>query len=242
MHFLLLLAATVATAQPAKTEGSRSAKVVGLPPTGQSYTITNSYGAVAVTCGSGTEATAEVTYELPGGPMANKSITDQIQPVATKAAGKPVELKVSAPSTLPSGTVIGLKITMPAAGQMTVVGGDGAVAVTSCKGTLAAANVTGDISIDGAFTQLTVEVPNGSLVITLGMDTLAKASSLAVPRGNITMSMPTLNANVSAKAGSITMSMPTFNVKPGVTEFTNQKLNEGGALLNITTAKNLLFK
>jgi hypothetical protein len=242
MHFLLLLAATVASAQPMTTEGSRTAKVVGLPPTGQPYTITNSFGGVAVTCGSGTEAVAEVTYSMPGAPLLNKSVTDQIQPVATKKDGKPVELKVNAPSTLPDGSVIGLKITLPAAGVITVVGGDGALSVTSCKGSLAAANVKGDVNIDGAYTQVTVEAPDGGLVVTLGQDTLAKSSTLSAPNGNITVSMPTLNANVSAKADKITVSMPTLTVKPGVNEFTNQKLNEGGALLNITTGKNLVIK
>ena len=242
MHFLLLLAATAASAQPMTTEGSRTAKVVGLPPTGQSYTITNSYGGVAVTCGSGTEAVAEVAYSLSGSPLSNKSITDQIQPVATKADGKPVQLKVTAPSSLPSGTVIGLKVTMPAAGQVTVVGGDGSLAVTSCKGTLAAANVKGDVNIDGAFTQLTVEVPDGKLVANLTKDTLAKPSTFAVPKGDITVSMPYLNANVSAKAGGITVSMPYLTVKSGINEFANQKVNEGGALLSITTTKHLFFK
>ena len=239
MNLLLLLASTVVSAQSLQTEGSRSAQVTGLPAIGASYTIANDYGGVEVTCGSGTTATAEVSYTLSGAPMANKAITDQIQPKASKIKDK-TTLKVEAPSNLPADAVVSLKVTMPAAGKVTLTGKSG-VTVAQCGGQLTATNVKGDVSVQGTFNQLAVTAPDGNITATLGKETLISASSITATKGDITVSMPELSANLVATASSITVSMPEITAQPINNKLTTQVAN-GGAALTVTASGRFILK
>ncbi len=239
MNLLLLLASTVVSAQALKSEGTRSAQVTGLPAIGAVYTIANDYGDVQVTCGSGTTATAEVSWSLAGAPPATKSVTDQIQPKATKVKDR-TTLKVEAPSSLPADAAVTLKVTLPPAGRVTLTS-KGGLTVASCGGQLTASNVKGDVSIQGTFNELAVTVPEGDLTATLGKETLTAASSLTTQKGDITVSMPDLSADLTATGASITVSMPDLSAKPVGNTLTTKVAN-GGAPLTVTAAGRFILK
>lgn len=239
MNLLLLLASTVVSAQGLKSEGSRSAQVTGLPAIGAVYTIANDYGDVQVTCGSGTTASAEVSWSLPGAAPTTKSLTDQIQPKASKLKDR-TTLKVEAPSSLPPDATVSLKVTLPAAGRVTLTG-QGALTVASCGGQLTASNVKGDVSVQGTFNEIAVTVPDGNLSATFGKATLTAASTLTTQKGDIMVSMPDLSANLTASGSSIMVSMPDLATKPQDNKLVTPIAN-GGAPLTVTASGRFILK
>jgi DUF4097 and DUF4098 domain-containing protein YvlB len=234
----LFLSGTLAHAQPVAT-GDRTNAVLGLPATSGTYVVRNDLGPVKVTCSDSTRASGKVSWSIPGMAIELKTLTDQILPEVTKTASG-ATLTVKAPS-LPTGAVVGLEVNVPAGGNFTVTGGNGAVEVGACSGTLNARNLKGDITVNGNFTALDLLSPEGNLSLTLGAGTLSVASTVAAPKGDITVQMPYFNTGVSATGDNITVQMPYLTATTQSATVVKGTTGKGGALLTLS-GRNIRFR
>lgn len=220
--------------------GSHSATLADLGDKTATYSVQNDHGAVSVTCSpSASAATSTVSWVLQGADA--KDAAAALQATAVKA-GVGGAFGVTAPATLDKLTKkeIGLVVTLPIGAALNVVAGAGAVEVVACEGSVDAKNTLGNITINAPATTLKVLAPEGDIDLRMADGSLAGASQIEAPLGNIAVSMPKFNANLDGAAASIAVSMPTFKPTQQTASTIAGKVEAGGALMTLKAPKGSL--
>jgi hypothetical protein len=220
--------------------GSDTATLADLGDKTATYQVQNDHGAVTVTCSpSASAATSTLSWVLQGADA--KAAAAALKATATKS-GVNGTFGVTASAELDklSSKEVSLVVTLPLGAVLNVVGGDGKVDVTACEGSLDLKNTGGDIKIDAPAATLKIVAPTGNVDIRMADGSLTGASTIDAPVGNIAVSMPKFNANISGTAQSIAVSMPKFTATTQTATAVAGKADAGGALMTLSAPKGSL--
>jgi hypothetical protein len=236
---LVLVAILTSVAFSASTvKGSATGEAAGLSTDSGTYTVSNPYGPITITCKAGTTASASVTWSLDGDAAilttVKKGMGADVKKVGTGATIAPLAPKEISTLTTKDVTLV---VTLPAGGTYNVVGGEGDVSVKGCKGTADVRNTKGGLAIEGSLTTLKANAPNGDVTAILRSGTLSAASSIDAAVGNIHMEMPEFSAGVTAAASNIHMEMPEFKTTSEAAGSLIGAMGKGGAMLMLNAPK-----
>jgi hypothetical protein len=203
---------------------------------GASVTITHSGGTISVRCLDRKGISARLNYTLEG---TNRNALSAFgKGLGLRAWGGAtnggVQTRIPGASSSIKSKDLPLVVSLPSRARVRINGGSGWVQVTGCEGTVAAANRSGDIAVDGNYSNISITAARGDVDVSLTEDaTLSGTNRIQAPGGTVKLALP------MSYGGRIYARSAQVDVRHMVdgTESPTQvqgKIGDGNASLSIT--------